>query len=139
MSDQEGQSPSDETSEERTELQILLPKDWAHDIEEGLRSDLEEYPEAEAEIKRRVPTSDDADFFIGIPIIILVAHWVASHAVEMGAGLALDQLFEKVRTAKKGNVEKKVVVLLPNGVRVELNSSDPDLEKHIETVKNAFR
>jgi hypothetical protein len=137
VSDQQGQASSDATQGEKIEFQIQLPDDWAEELEAEFKKNFGQYAEAHGEIKVEDDASDDANFIITTGMVVIAALWVASQGGTWAFAKTLDLLFEKVRArkTKKKDVEPVATILLPNGVAIRLDASDPDLlAKNIERI-----
>jgi hypothetical protein len=142
VSDQQGQASSDETQGERIEFQIQLPDDWAEELEAEFEKNFSQRREARGEIKVEDTASDDANFIIAGGLVVIAAKWVASQGGEWAFAKTLDVLFDKVRgrKTKKKDVEPVATVLLPNGIAVRLDASDPEvLAKNIKRITAAFQ
>jgi hypothetical protein len=137
VTDQLGQASSDETQGEEIKFQIQLPDDWAEELEAEFKKNFGQDSEAHGEIKVEDIASDDANFIITTGVVVIAALWVANTGGQWAFTKTLDTLFKKVRgrKTKKKDVEPVATVLLPNGVTVRLDASNPDLlAKNIERI-----
>ncbi|WP_243075404.1 hypothetical protein [Microbacterium sp. SS28] len=117
------------------EVQVSLPVAWESELEAELQAELSAAGGDPADIAE-LDQSDDARFE---PIGILL--WVGTILVEAAVGYLVGRVLERFfrRKAADSPTPVSMTVMLPDGVVVVLNSSDPAaLERAFEQLRGGF-